>query len=371
MKYKIAVFPGDGIGPELIEEGKKLVEKAAELEKFEIEWAVYPHGAEHYAETNEILDIKLLEEIKNTCSAIYCGTFDGMPEANSALIIREHFDQFVSLRPIKLLPSVESPIVHKDYSDIDFVIIRENSEDFYINAHGKSKNGKNKQQLEISKSSCKVKLGIDIESKGTEIAYQIGMLSKKGCERIARYAFEYAKNKGCKKINFIDKVDYLEYYNFWREIIEKISKDYSGIESSFGLVDNAVMQLIRQPEKFDVVVSPNMFGEILQNLGTVLQGGLSFGARANINPETISMFEPVHGHAPKLKGQGIVNPIAIIWAASLMLENIGQQKAADLVIKAVEAVLKDQRTRTHDLDGNNTTSEMAEAIIDKFVELHD
>ena len=143
------------------------------------------------------------------------------------------------------------------------------------------------------------------------------------------------------------------------------------MDHSFSLVDNAVAQLIRQPEKYEVIVAPNMFGDILQGLGTVIQGGLAFGARGNINPESISMFEPIHACAPKLKGQGIVNPIATIWAAALMLETIGQQKAGELVLKAIESVLKDGKARTQDLDGHNTTSEMGDAIVDKLIELHE
>ena len=160
-------------------------------------------------------------------------------------------------------------------------------------------------------------------------------------------------------------------YNFWRENFEKIAKEYSSIEYEFNLIDAAVMNFIRQPEKYEIIVAPNMFGSILSDLGTVLQGGLAFAAQGNINPEGISMFEPIHGSAPKLKGQGIVNPIATIWAGALMLDNIGHHKSHDLIIKAIESVLKDGRARTQDLGGNNTTSEMADAIVDKLIELHD
>ena len=373
MKYKIAVFPGDGVGPELINEGIKPAEKAAELDKFEIEWVRYPYGAEHYNETKKLLPDGILKEIKNSCNAIYCGTFDNsVKEVNNIPnSIRNYFDQFAVLRPIKLLPNVECPLSNRTNSDIDFVIIRESTEDFYAGIGGRSKNGKNKHQLEISKGAFRAKFGLDVESKGNEIAYQIGVLSRKGCERIAKFAFDYAKSRGKRKITFVDKANILQYYNFWRESIGNISREYPGIECEFELIDSAAMNFIRQPEKYDVIVAPNMFGGILQELGTVIQGGLLFGARGNINPEGISMFEPVHGSAPKLKDRGILNPIATIWAVALMLENIGQQKSADLALKAIEAVLKEGRTRTQDLDGHNSTSEMGDAIADKFVELHD
>ena len=374
MKYKIAVFPGDGVGPELMTEGIKVVEKAAELDKFDIEWVKYPHGAEYYIETKELLNEKILKNIKNNCNAIYCGTFDnsvvGIGNGISSLI-KNYFDEFVSLRPVKLLPGIESPLANRSHNEIDFTVIRENSEDFYIKAGGKAKNGKNRHQLDINKSTCKVKFGLNIETRGSDIAYHIGILSRKGCERIIRYAFEYAKRKNNKKIVAVDKANMIDLYNFWRENFEGIAKGYPGIEYEFNLIDAVAMNFLRQPEKYEIIVAPNMFGSILSDLGTMLQGGLAFAAQGNINPEGISMFEPVHGSAPKLKGHGIVNPIATIWAGALMLENIGQQKSSDLVLKAIESVLKDGRTRTQDLDGNNTTSEMADAIIDKFIELHD
>ncbi len=373
MKYKIAVFPGDGVGPELINEGIKVIDKAAELDKFDVEWVRYLHGAEHYFETKEALSDKILKEIRNSCSSIYCGTFDNsIKEIDGvASTIRLYFDQFASIRPIKLLPGIESPLAGKGHNEIDFIVIRENTEDFYVGASGRAKNGKNRHQLDVNKGACKVKFGLDIEAKGSEIAYQIGVLSKKGCERIAGYSFWYARKSNKKRIAFVDKANMLGYYNFWREAVDKIARGYSGIEYEFNLIDATVMNLIRQPEKYEVIVAPNMFGDILGDLGTMLQSGLAFAAHGSINPEGISMFEPMHGSAPKLKNQGIVNPIATIWAGALMLDTIGQQKSYGLIIKAIESVLKDGRTRTQDLGGNNTTSEMGDAIVDKLIEIHD
>ncbi|MBS3104743.1 isocitrate/isopropylmalate dehydrogenase family protein [Candidatus Woesearchaeota archaeon] len=369
MKYKIAVFPGDGVGPELISEGIKVIEKAAELDKFEVEWSSYPHGAEHYLEAKEELNEKILKEIKNSCNAIYCGTFDTIDGQKISNLIRKYFDQSISLRPVKLLPSVESPLATQN--EIDFVIIRENSEDFYIKASGRVKNGKNKHQLEIENGALKAKFGLNIETKGNEIAYQMGVLSRKGCEKVAKYAFEYAKRKNKSNLISVDKANIMDYYGLWRESFEKIGKEQDGIEYGFELIDAAVINLIRQPEKYQVIAAPNMFGDILSDLGTAIQGGLLFAASGNINPEGISMFEPVHGSAAKLKGQGIINPIATIWAGALMLDAIGQQKSHDLIIKAIESVLKDGRTRTQDLDGNNTTSEMGDSIVDKLINIHE
>lgn len=370
MKYKIAVFPGDGVGPELVNEGIKAIEKAAELEKFEIEWIKHPHGAEHYLETKELLSEKTLKEIKNSCNAVYCGTFDSsIKDINVPNSIRYYFDQFASLRPVKLLPNVDSPLAGKTYGDIDFVVIRESTEDFYIGASGRTKNGKSKHKMEMDKGACKAKFSLDAETRG-EMAYQIGVLSRKGCERIAKFAFDYAKRKN-KRLAAIDKANIIESYSFWREIVEKAAKEHNGVEYEFNLIDAAVMNFIRQPEKYQIILAPNMFGDILSDLGTILQGGLSFAARGNINPEGISMFEPIHGSAQKLKDKGIVNPIATIWAGALMLDTIGQHKSSELVVRAMESVLKDGRTRTQDLDGNNTTSEMGDAITDKLIEIHD
>ena len=181
MKYRIAVFPGDGVGAELINEGIKVAEKATELDKFEIEWVRYPHGAEHYLETKEGLNEKILKDIGDNCNAIYCGTFDNSVKeiGNIASSIRNYFDQFVNLRPIKLLPSVESYIAGKTSNEINFMLIRENTEDFYVNGSGTAKSGKNRQQLDIGTSAFKAKFGLSIEAKGSDIAYHIGILSKK------------------------------------------------------------------------------------------------------------------------------------------------------------------------------------------------
>jgi len=373
VKYRIAVFPGDGIGPELIDEGIKIIEKAAELDKFEVEFIKYPYGAEHFEEINEHLTNKTLKEIKDSCRAIYCGTFDfskTSADKNVPALIKSYFAQTINLRSIRLLPGIESSISGKTDNDINFTVIRENSEDFYVGLCGRAKNGKTKQQFECN-NLCKAKFNLDIETKGNEIAYQIGILSKKGCEKVVRYAFNYAKNNNINQLTAVDKANMLNFYGIWRECFEKAAKDNNGIKYEFELIDSTIMNLIRQPEKYKIIVAPNLFGGILSDLGTMLQGGLTYGARANINPDGISMFEPIHGCAPKLKGQGIVNPIATVWAGALMLESIGQKKSSDLILKSIEGVLKDGKTRTQDLNGNNSTSEMGDAIKEKFVELHD
>ncbi|MBI2659867.1 isocitrate/isopropylmalate dehydrogenase family protein [Candidatus Woesearchaeota archaeon] len=360
MKYKIAVFPGDGVGPELVSEGVKVIEKAAELDKFEVEFVRYPYGAEHYAETLELLDEKTLKEIKSSCNAVYCGTFENVNGQRVPSIIRNYFGHFASLMPVRLLQNA---------GNADFLLVRETTEEFFAKSCGKARNGKNREQIEVSSNAFKAKFGMSIDIKGSEIAYQIGMLSRKGCERIARYAFELAKRKNKKKVTAIDKSNMLEFHGLWKESFEKISKEYQEISLELELADSAAMNFIRQPEKYEIVAATNLLGDILGDLATAVQG-LSFACRASIGQE-ISMFEPAHGSAPKLKGKGIVNPIATIWAASLMLDSVGEQKSSLLIEKSIERVLKEEKTRTQDLNGNNTTSEMADAIIDKFIEIHD
>ena len=373
MKYKIAVFEGDGVGPSLVNEGIKLIEKSAELDKFEVEFQKFSHNAEHYLETKELLDEKSLKEIKAGCNAVYCGTF-GDPRVETGILekgipgaIRAFFDQFVCLRHIRLLPGVESHIAGKTHNEINFTVLRENSEDFSVGLSYKP-NGKPKSTLDAAKGNYKVRLSAE---KNNELAYQVGVLSKKGCERFARFAFEYAKKKNKNKVTFVDKANVLDYYHYLREIASKIGNGYKDIEHNFEVIDSTMMHLIRQPERYQIIAAPGMIGDILSDLGTVLQGGIGFGARANINPDGISMFEPIHGSAVKLKDQNIVNPIATILAASMMLDTIGQEKSASLILKSIEYVLKEGRTRTADLDGNNSTQEMGESIKDKMVELHD
>lgn len=361
MKYKIAVFPGDGIGPELINEGIKVIEKAAELDKFEMEFIKYPYGAEHYAETKELLGEKALKEIRSSCNAVYCGTFESVNGQRVPNLVKNYFGHFASLMPVKLLQNT---------NNADFVLIRESTEEFFAKSHGRTRNGKNRQQIEINNSTFKAKFGMNIDMKGSEIAYQIGVLSRKGCERIARYAFELAKRRNRKKVTAIDKANMLEFHSLWKESFEKISKEYQGIDLELELADSAAMNFIRQPEKYEIIAAPNLLGDILSDLATAMQG-LSFSCRGSMNPEGISMFEPVHGSAPKLKGKGIVNPIATIWAAALLLDSIGQQSSSMLIEKSIERVLREEKIRTQDLNGNNTTSEMGDAIVDKFIEIHD
>lgn len=370
-KYRIAVIPGDGIGPEIINEGKKVIEAVGEKENFEVEWIEYPFGADHYLETGELLNEEALKEMEKM-DAIYLGALGdprcepGVLEKGILLALRFYFDQYINLRPVKLLDGVDCPLKNKKPADIDFVVVRENTEDFYVGIGNRAEEGKHRQELEVVRTIYSVKFGLDIDVEGCEIAYQIGVVSRKGAERVIRYAFELAKKRGDKRVTSVDKANVLSHvYNFWRSIVEEVSRDYPGIEYEFNFVDAITMWFVKNPEWYQTVVTPNMFGDIITDLGAMLQGGLGFAPGGNINPDGVSMFEPIHGSAPKYKGMNVANPIATIWAGAMMLDEIGEEKAGRDIVRAIEEVMKEGKIKTRDLGGNATTSDMGDAIAEK------
>lgn len=377
MNYRIALIPGDGIGPEIINEGVKVIEKVAELNNFEIEWVEYDNGADKYLETGELITEATLEEIKNTCHAIYLGAL-GDPRVKTAILekgillkIRFYFDQFVNLRPVKLLEGVWCPLRDKTPADIDFTVVRENTEDLYVGMGGRINAGKTEQELELLRPMYKVRFGLDIDTDASEIAYQIGVMSRKGADRVIKYAFELAKKQNADTVHVVDKANVLsDIYGLWRESVEKISSEYPDIEHEFMFVDAITMWLIKNPEWFKVIVTPNMFGDIITDLGAMIQGGLGLAPGGNINPDGISMFEPIHGSAPRYKGMNVANPLATIWAGALMLDEICESKSKDLMVNAIEQVLKEGRVRTKDMGGTNTTSDMGDAVAKKVEELY-
>ncbi len=372
MTYKIASIPGDGIGPEIVAEGRKVLDRVSELENFEIDWIDFPLGADHYLETGELVSEDTFKELEKS-DAIYLGALGdprcepGVLEKGILLALRFHFDQYINLRPIRLLEGVWCPLRGKGPEHINFDVVRENTEDFYVGIGNRAKIGKNKQELEVLRSLYSVKFGLDIDVDGSEIAYQIGVLSEKGAERVIRYAFELAKKKGKTRVTAVDKANVLSYvYNFWRGIVERISREYPNIEHEFNFVDAITMWFVKNPEWFQVVVTPNMFGDIITDLGAMIQGGLGLAPGGNINPDGISMFEPIHGSAPKYKGMNRANPIATIWAGAMMLDEIGEEEAAKRIVRAIEDVIKEGKVRTKDLGGKATCSDMGDAIAAKL-----
>ncbi|KQC15925.1 MAG: isocitrate/isopropylmalate family dehydrogenase [Methanothrix sp.] len=367
MKYNVPVIPGDGIGPEIVAEGMKVAEAAAEKHGFDIEWTTYSLGADHYLETGELVTEDVLKDLSQY-RAIYLGSIGdprvkpGVLEKGVLLAMRFYFDQYVNLRPVKLLEGIWTPLKDKGPKDIDFVVVRENTEDFYIGIGGRARSGKSRDEFEVKRTLYDVKFGLDVESDSDEIAYQIGMISREGTQRVIKYAFDLAMERR-KHLSSVDKANVLsDIYGFWREEFERVSGQYPEVETDFNFVDAITMWFVKNPEWFDVVVAPNMFGDIITDLGAMIQGGLGLAPGANINPEGTSMFEPIHGSAPKYRGMNKVNPIATIWAGAMLLEHLGEGAAAEDVIGAIETNVKRGKVRTYDMGGSATTSAVGDDI---------
>ena len=371
--YNLALIPGDGIGPEIIREGKKVIEAASKIYGIEMNWIEYPFGAEHYLKTGELLPDSALKEIQDL-DAIYFGAIGdprikpGILENEILLKIRFYFDQYINLRPIKLYKGVPCPLKDKKPEDINFYVVRENTEDFYVGIGGRFKARANQDHLEVLRKlyKAKIKVNFNLEQE-EEMAYQIGLISKSGAQRVIKYAFELAKKKGMKRVTSVDKANVLtNIYGLWREVFTEVSAQYEDIETEFTFVDAITMWLVRKPEWFKVVVAPNMFGDIITDLGAMIQGGLGIAAGGNINPEGVSMFEPIHGSAPKYKGKYVANPTATILAGAMMLEFLGEIEVAKDIEDAVEEVLSEGKVRTQDLSGESSTEQVGDEIVKKL-----
>jgi tartrate dehydrogenase/decarboxylase/D-malate dehydrogenase len=366
-QYKIPVLPGDGIGPEIIAEGRKVIDAAGERFGFDVEWIEYPHGADHYLETGELISEETLKELSGY-PAIYLGSIGdpriapGILEKGILLTARFYFDQYVNLRPIKLLEGVWTPLKDKTSKDIDFVVVRENTEDFYVGIGGRAKKGETKDLLEVRRTLYSAKFGLDIETDSEEIGYQIGLISREGTKRVIEYAFSLAENRK-KHVSSVDKANVLsDIYGLWREEFNSVSAKHPGVATDFNFVDAITMWFVKNPEWFDVVVTPNMFGDIITDLGAMIQGGLGLAPGGNINPKGTSMFEPIHGSAPKYKGQNKVNPIATIWAGAMLIEQLGEKEAADTIVNAIQENILDSKIKTYDMGGKSSTSDVGSDI---------
>ncbi|MBA7498024.1 D-malate dehydrogenase [decarboxylating] [subsurface metagenome] len=375
--YNIALIPGDGIGPEIIREGKKVIEAASKVFAIDINWIEYPFGAEHYLKTGELLPESALKEIEDM-DAIYFGAIGdprvkpGILEKEILLKARFYFDQYINLRPIRLYKGVPCPLKDKNPEDINFYVVRENTEDFYIGVGGRFKKKENKDKLEVLRKlyRANIEVGFNLE-KEEELAYQIGLISRPGAQRVIKYAFELAKKKGMNRVTSVDKANVLtNIYGLWRDVFKEISTQYPDIETEFSFVDAITMWFVRKPEWFKVVVTPNMFGDIITDLGAMIQGGLGIAAGGNINPEGVSMFEPIHGSAPKYKDKSIANPIATILAGAMMLDCLGEAKVAQTIEDVVEKVLSEGKVRSRDLGGNSSTEEVGDEVVKKLKEIN-
>lgn len=374
--HRISVIRGDGIGPEVMEEGLKVLSAACEAENIAMEFRELPYSGEHYLKTGEILPDNAIKEIKKT-EAIYLGAvgdprvLTGVLEQGLLLKLRFSLDQYVNLRPIKLYPNVDCPLKNKKPEDVDFYVVRENTEDFYVGLGERVKKPKEKINLELKREIFEAAFGIEVSKKNSdEIAFQIGVISREGCRRVMEYAFELAKKKNKKKVTSVDKANVLtKIYSLWREVFEEVAKNYSDIATEFAFVDAITMWFVKNPEWYKVVVTPNMFGDIITDLGAMIQGGMGLAPGGNINPKGISMFEPIHGSAPKYAKQNVANPIATILAGALMMEQLKEERAAQRIEKAVIEVLKEGKVRTRDLGGSSKTSEVGSAVAKKAGEI--
>ena len=321
--YKIAVIPGDGTGPEVVREGVKVLKAAAQAEGFKLDLAEYDFGGERYKRTGETLPDSAIEELKKY-HAIFLGAIGhpdvrpGILEKGILLKLRFALDQYINLRPVKLYPGVETPLKDKGPEDIDFVVVRENTEGLYAGAGG-------------------------VLRRGTpdEVAIQESINTRKGVERCVRFAFDLCRKRNKeKKLTLCGKTNVLTYaFDLWERTFYEVAEEYPDITTDYAHVDAICMWMVKNPEWFDVIVTDNMFGDIITDLGAIIQGGLGIAAGGNINPQGTSMFEPIGGSAPKYTGLGVINPLAAIMAVHMMLEHLGETSAAARVEKAVVKVI--------------------------------
>jgi len=345
--YRIALIPGDGIGPEVIDEAVRVLNRVAELDdRIAFEFTTFPWGCEYYLKHGEMMPEDGMETLKRF-DAILLGAvgYPGVPDHISLrgllLKIRHDFDEYVNLRPVKLLRGAPCPLKDAKVGDIDMIFIRENSEGEYAGSGAW--------------------LYPDTDQ---EVVIQNGVFSRKGCERIIRYAYELAR-KEKKSLTSVSKGNALNYSMvFWDQIFKEVGKDYPDVETYSLLVDAASMFMVKKPERFGVVVTSNLFGDILTDLGAAIAGGMGLAASANLNPEKKfpSMFEPIHGSAPDIAGKGIANPLASIWAASQLLDFLGYEEWGTKIVDAIETLLEDKASLTPDLGGTASTSECGTAL---------
>ncbi|MCL6519559.1 MAG: 3-isopropylmalate dehydrogenase [Armatimonadetes bacterium] len=344
--YKIAVIPGDGTGPEVVREGLKVLKSVSEVAGFQYETTEYDWGGDRYLRTGEVLPENAIEEMRKY-DAIYLGAIGhpdvkpGILEKGILLALRFGLDQYINLRPVKLYPGVDTPLKDKKPEDIDYVVVRENTEGLYAGAGG-------------------------VLKKGTpdEVAVQESINTRKGVERCIRYAFEYCRKRNkAKRLTLVGKTNVLTYaFDLWERTFYEVGEEYPDITTDYAHVDATTMWMIKNPEWFDVIVTDNMFGDIITDLGAMTQGGMGIAAGGNINPEGVSMFEPIGGSAPKYTGKNVINPLAAIGALQMMLENLGEQKAAELVDKAIAKVTGEKLKSLAAGKMGYTTSEVGDMV---------
>lgn len=338
--YKIAVIGGDGTGPEVVAEGLKVLEAVNSKYGIKMEYTHFDFGGERYLRTGEVLPESAVSDLRQF-DAIFLGAIGhpdvkpGILEKGILLKLRFELDQYINLRPVKLYPNVETPLKDKKPEDIDFVVVRENSEGLYTGSGG-------------------------VLKKGTpdEVAIQTSINTRKGVERCLRYAFEYTRKRNKNKtLTLCGKTNVLTFaFDLWERAFHEVGeKDYPDIKREYAHVDATTMWMVKNPEWFDVIVTDNMFGDIITDLGAMIQGGMGIASGGNINPEGVSMFEPIGGSAPKYTGKNVINPLAAIGAAQMMLDVLGEEKAAKDVEAGMVSVMQRMKSMSAGKMGFSTT----------------
>lgn len=360
----IGVIAGDGIGPEVVREGLDVLAQAAARDRFQYETVSFDLGGERYLKTGEVLPDSVMDDLRR-CDALFLGAVGhpgvppGVLEKGVLLKLRFAFHQYVNLRPVRLYPGVETPIKGKGPDDVDLVVVRENNEDLYVGAGGFTRKG-----------------------TAEEVAIQTSINTRAGVERCLRFAFDLARSRGQARsfrglgdddrrqgitgqVTLVAKTNVLTFaHDLWMRAFNEVARGYPEIKADYQHVDACCMRMVVSPERFDVIATTNMFGDIITDLGAVLQGGMGLAASANLNPsrEFPSMFEPVHGSAPDIAGKGIANPIAACLSVAMMLDHLDAEPTARRIRRAVEKVLAAGTPRTPDLGGKSTTAEVGRAV---------
>lgn len=352
--HRVAVIPGDGIGKEVVPEGIRVLQTAGKRFGIEFQWEFFPWGCEYYLSQGEMMPKDGLE-ILRSFDAIYLGAVGAptIPDHVSLwgllIPIRRTFRQYINLRPVKLFEGINSPLKDKKPADIDLCVVRENNEGEYSNIGGRM-----------------------YEGTDQEMVLQTSVFTRRGVEKVLRFAFDLADKRPKQHLTSATKSNGIVYtMPYWDELFRKISAEYRSVRADQFHIDGLTAALVLHPERFDVLVGSNLFGDILSDLTPALAGSLGIAPSANLNPEREfpSMFEPVHGSAPDIAGKGMANPIGQIWSGAMMLDHLGYPKAATLIENAIEALLAEGKVRTPDLGGTATTSGVGEAIAENLLKM--
>ncbi len=344
--YSIAVMGGDGTGPEVVAEGIKVLKVVADKYDFSLDFTDFDYGGDRYLRTGEVLPDNAAEELSKH-DAIFLGAIGhpdvkpGILEKGILLNLRFALDQYINLRPVILYPNVETPLKDKGPEDIDFVVVRENTEGLYAGAGGVLKKG-----------------------TADEVAIQDSINTRKGVERCVRFAFDYARRRNKRKqVTLCGKTNVLTFaFDLWERTFYEVAEEYPDIKTDYAHVDATCMWMVKNPEWFDVIVTDNMFGDIITDLGAMIQGGMGIAAGGNINPAGVSMFEPIGGSAPKYTGKNVINPLASIGAAQMMLDHLGETEAARAVEKAIREVVATKLQSMSAGKMGHTTSEVGDLV---------